>query len=151
MILTKRLIQILLFLVTFFTYSFAIQNSQIEYEKSLNIVTDHTNNLIWQDNSEVTDYLESFETAQVYCDTLILNAYIDWRVPTIKEIQKVVDVSNQNGVNKNFKFIQAKIYNTISTFIDDESKMLVVDFKTGQTIITQKNGKNYVRCVRDIK
>jgi hypothetical protein len=137
---------ILCFILTTLSFS-----SQIEYEKSINIVTDHTNNMIWQDDIEVTQYLETYTTAKVYCDTLILNGYIDWRVPTIKELQKIVDVKNTNALNKAFKYIKPQYYTTTTLFKNDEAVAWVIDFKFGKTIRDKKINQKYIRCVRDIK
>ena len=125
--------------------------STIEYEKSINIVTDHTNQLMWQDNNEVIEYQENYTTSQVYCDTLILNGYIDWRVPSIKELQMIVDLTNENSINENFKFIISKYYNTVTQFEGDKTSHWVVDFKSGKTLYDFKKDLKHVRCVRDVK
>jgi len=125
--------------------------SKIEYEKSINVVTDHTNQIIWQDDSEVIDYKENYTTSQVYCDTLILNGYIDWRVPTIKELQKIIDLKNKNYINSYFKFVNPEYYNTITGFKGDEISHWVIDFKSGKTLTDLKKNLKYVRCVRDIR
>lgn len=138
----------LLLILALTTYSFS---SSLKYEKSLNIVTDATNKLMWQDDNEVTQYLETFTTAKVYCDILVLNGYIDWRVPTIKEIQDIVDVRRKNSIDKNFQFLQQKIYTTQSEFKDDDSFIWAIDFASGKTLMVKKNQAHYIRCIRDIK
>ena len=137
---------ILCFVLSTFCFS-----SNPQYEKSINIVTDHTNKLMWQDNIEVTQYLENYTTSKVYCDTLILNGYIDWRMPSIKELQKIVDLNKKNSIDQNFKFVMPNYYNTTTSFQKDDTYQWVVDFKSGKTITNKKRDKNYVRCVRDIK
>ena len=139
-----------IFILCFILITFSF-SSQIKYEKSKNIVTDHTNKIIWQDDIEVTQYLESYTTAKVYCDTLILNGYIDWRAPTIQELQKIVDVKNKNGLNKNFKYIIPNYYNTTTVFTNDNNLVWVIDFKSGKTITDKKINQKYIRCIRDIK
>jgi len=122
----------------------------LEYEKSNNIVIDKQNNLMWQDNDEVTEYLETAITAKVYCENIILNGYIDWRVPTINELINIIDVNEKNAINKNFKFIKANLYSTNSIFMEDNEFLWAVDFKTGAIITDEKTDENYIRCVRDI-
>jgi len=124
--------------------------SALEYEKSNNIVIDKQNNLMWQDNSEVTDYLETAITAKVYCENIVLNGYIDWRVPSINEIINIIDVTEKNAINKNFKFVKPNLYSTTSSFQDDIELLWAVDFKTGKILTDEKIDENYIRCVRDM-
>jgi len=120
-----------------------------EYEKSNNIVIDKQNNLMWQDNDEVTEYLETAITAKVYCENIILNGYIDWRVPTINELINIIDVNEKNAINKNFQFIKPNFYSTNSSFIEDDELLWAVDFKSGIITTDEKTDENYIRCVRD--
>jgi hypothetical protein len=144
----ELLMKKILFAVLMSSFCFA---SEISYEKSENIVIDKQNKLMWQDDIEITQYLETFTTAKVYCDLLILNGYIDWRVPSIQEIQKIVDVSNKNALNKNFKFIKPNTYGTKTVFKSDVEYRWAIDFKSGKIITDKKTNKNYIRCVRDSK
>ena len=121
-----------------------------EYEKSNNIVIDNQNNLMWQDNDEVTVYLETSITAKVYCENIVLNGYIDWRVPTINEIINIIDVDEKNSIDKNFKFLKPNFYSTNSTFIEDQELLWGVNFKSGTITTDKKTNENYIRCVRDI-
>jgi len=121
------------------------------YEKSLNIVTDNTHKLMWQDNSEVLEYLETYESAQIYCESIVLNGYIDWRVPTINEFVNIIDVRNKNAIHKSFQYIKPRFYNTITSFANDNTIAWGIDFKSGSLSTTEKSTDNYIRCVRDIK
>ena len=122
----------------------------LEYEKSNNIVIDKQNKLMWQDNSEVTEYLETAITAKVYCENIVLNGYIDWRVPSINEMINIIDVNEKNAIHKKFKFVKPNIYSTYSTFEDDMDLLWAVDFKTGIITTDEKTDENYIRCVRDM-
>ena len=122
----------------------------LEYEKSTNIVIDSQNNLMWQDNIEVTEYLETAITAKVYCENIVLNGYIDWRVPTINEIINIIDLNEKNAINKKFKFVNPNLYSTSSTFIEDTESLWAIDFKSGAIITDKKRNENYIRCIRDI-
>ncbi len=121
-----------------------------EYEKSKNIVIDKQNNLIWQDNDEVTQYLETSITAKVYCENIVLNGYIDWRVPTINEMINIIDVKEKNAINNNFKYVQPNLYTTSSFFQEDDELLWAVDFKSGVITTDKKRNENYIRCIRDI-
>ena len=121
-----------------------------EYIKYDNIVIDETNKLMWQDNIEVIEYLENFTTAPVYCENIVLNGYIDWRVPSINELVKIIDVDEKKAINKKFRYIKPTLYGTVSTFATNENRMWKVDFKTGQVKVDEKSKESYIRCVRDI-
>lgn len=120
-----------------------------EFEKSKNIVIDKQNNLMWQDNSEVMVYLETAITAKVYCENIVLNGYIDWRVPVINEIINIIDVDEKNAINKKFQYVKPNLYITSSTFKEDSELLWAVDFKIGVIATDEKRNENYIRCVRD--
>lgn len=124
--------------------------SALEYDKSNNIVIDKHNNLMWQDNVEVTEYLETAITAKVYCENIILNGYIDWRVPTINELINIIDLNEKNAINKKFTFVKPNLYSTSSSFKEDNELLWAVDFKSGAILMDEKRNENYIRCVRDI-
>lgn len=124
--------------------------SALEYEKSKNIVIDKQNNLMWQDNSEVTEYLETAITAKVYCENIVLNGYIDWRVPSINEIINIIDVTEENAINKKFKYVKPNLYTTSSSFVDNSEFLWGVNFKSGVIATAEKRDENHIRCVRDM-
>jgi len=122
----------------------------VEYEQSENIVVDTKNKLMWQDNDEVTEHLETFVSAKVYCENIILNGYIDWRVPTVEEVVKIIDVTNNTSVSKEFQNIEPKIYTTSTSFVENFGYIWAVDFEIGKILTVDKMDMNYIRCVRDI-
>ena len=124
--------------------------SAVNYEKSINIVIDEKNKLMWQDNSEVTEYLETFITAKVYCESIILSGYIDWRVPSINELLKIIDVTQKNAINKKFEYLKPNFYSTSSSFKENTDFVWGVDFQSGKITKKKKIDANYIRCVRDI-
>ena len=138
-------IYILLFIISLSSFA----NS---FEKSINIVTDTTTNLMWQDNLESTQYLEDITMAKTYCDNLILNGYIDWRMATIEELETIIDVSNKDmAIKKEFKYTTATQYWTQSQNITEQNMFWYIDFKTGAVNFDARDNKYTVRCVRDIK
>ena len=124
--------------------------SSLKYEKSINIVTDNEKKLIWQDNSEVVEYLETFHSAKIYCELLVLNGYIDWRVPDIKEIRDILDVGEKRSINQKFQYVNPNIYITKTTFKNDDTFTWAVNFQDGKILTVEKSIKNHIRCVRDI-
>lgn len=120
--------------------------------KKINIVVDEEKNIMWQDNTESINHKENFTMAKVYCETLILNGYIDWRVPTIKELLSLIDVKNKKAaIIKEFEYTQSDIYYSSTKSIQQKNNYWFVDFASGVINTIDKKEKIYIRCVRDIK
>ena len=119
------------------------------FVKSENIVLDLTKNLIWQDNIEVTQNQSTFSEAKIYCKSLFLNGFADWRIPTIKELQTIVDIEKSKpAIDNQFKFIEPTSYWSGSEDITNAGYGWYVGFKTGATYKDSKDYDCYVRCVR---
>ena len=56
-----------------------------------NLVKDTLTELIWQQSDD--DTLKSFPEAQIYCDALVLDSYDNWRLPSVLELQEIIDYS----------------------------------------------------------
>ena len=117
-----------------------------------NIVIDSTNHLMWQDDQENIDHKENHIMTQIYCDDLILNGYINWRVPTLKEFLSIVDVKNKKiAIDKTFQFVKQFEYFSNTQFVHNTNQFWSIDFATGAIKTEDKNKENYVRCVRDMR
>jgi len=122
------------------------------FEKSENIVIDHTNNTMWQDNLESTQYIEDITMGKTYCDELILNGYIDWKMATIKQLETIIDITNKKiAIKKEFQYTTATPYWSKTPYIIDKNKFWFVDFKTGIVNFDNTNKKFTIRCIREIK
>jgi hypothetical protein len=139
----KSLIIIFLFLTSLYSNNF---------EKSVKSVIDKTNNIMWQDDIEVTQYLENITFAKLYCEELILNGYIDWRVPTIEQLQSIVDVTQKSPtINKLFEYSSKNQYWSNTPFILDKQSYWYIDFNTGVRSYDKNSQTFNIRCIRDIK
>ena len=119
------------------------------YLKSENTVLDIKKNLMWQDNEEVIQYTANWPLAKEYCHSLTLNGYTDWKLPSIKELQKIVDITKKSpAINKEFKYIEESSYWSNTQDIINASYAWYVGFKTGATFKDSKDYDCYVRCVR---
>lgn len=134
------------FFLFFICFNFLIASN---FFKSENIVVDINKNLMWQDDEDVKIFKSNWSQAKEYCRSLTLNGYTDWKLPTIKELQTIVDISNKKpAINEQFKFCQTTSYWSNNQDIKDKNYAWYVGFETGATFIGSKDYDCYVRCIR---
>lgn len=120
------------------------------------IVTDNDTKLVWQRVADATP--RTYTLSLFYCENLTLGGFTDWRLPTVFELQTIVDESvhapsidtaafDGGGVNQN------GVYWTMTKTPQDTSKQFVVDFGInfagGSLWFANPAGDlNRVRCVR---
>ena len=106
-------------------------------------------NLMWQDNSEAKSTKLNWKDANAYCQDLDLAGHSDWKLPSIKELQSIVDVSRCNpAIKKEFKNIDLIFVLSSSQYAFDIKYAWIVYFGNGATAIANKTNEYYVRCVR---
>ncbi|WP_303852448.1 DUF1566 domain-containing protein [Seleniivibrio woodruffii] len=109
-------------------------------------VTDGLNGLMWQDN-EVGTAMD-WTTAGTTCDNLSLGGYTDWRLPTIEELESIVDFGRfAPAINSVFTSVSPYAGYWSSTahafFAGNE---WYISFDSGA--VSADNVDSYVRCVR---
>ncbi len=111
-------------------------------------ITDNLTNLIWQ-KAPNTDTL-TWEQALNYADTLSLNAFTDWRLPNIKELQSINDESivNSSVSNTFFPAIGINKYWSSTTLPNQTPKAWYLSTLFGITTYDLKTFRHYVLCVR---
>jgi hypothetical protein len=118
-------------------------------------VVDRMTGLRWErtptfEASEPTAELSSFAQAARYCDELVINGNASFRVPSVNELQTVVDETNpglaiDSGV---FPGAQAHGYWSTSLLAEDATAAWLVSFFDGFSTPSELTTPNYVRCVR---
>ena len=74
---------------------------------------------------------------------------LQWRVPTIKELQTLVDYSERNpAMSKDCPFRNTDFYWSSTTYASGPGSAWGVDFNGGHVYSDSKYGNGYVRCVR---
>ena len=117
--------------------------------KSDNVVIDLEKNVMWQDDIEATQYTETWGMAKEYCKSLTLSGYTDWKLPTIKELQTIVNIKKKDlAIYAQFKYAQPSSYWSNTQDIINKSDSWYVGFKTGATFKDSKDYECYVRCIR---
>ena len=117
------------------------------------IYVDKENKLMWQDDSSVNNQKMDWYDANKFCLKLELQGYHNWRLPSIKELQKIVDISKSDpAIKRGFKNISSNpAYWSSTSNVIKRNYAWYVYFKFGLTHYYKKNKKYYVRCVRNIQ
>jgi len=115
-------------------------------------VEERSSGLVWQDDHAVEEKELLYDEAKVYCESLSLAGSSDWRLPTLYELQSIVDLTRYDpALQRGFHFGLSKNYWSITPYADDETRAWAVDFKSGSTEHSRHSYDYYVRCVRDMK
>ncbi len=132
-------------------------------DDSKEIVTDHITGLMWQDNESIEkpwvtqanydarNYFDtSGDTATIYCASLDLGDYTDWRLPTIKELESIIDYDRYDpAISSVFVHVGSDVYWSSTTAKRYHNNAWIVYFHTGlENGSGHKYGDQVVRCVR---
>ncbi len=109
-------------------------------------VIDIKTGLIWQQ----LDVEKDWETANAYCKELDYANQQDWRLPSLVELQTIVDKTKSNVMIDPIAFPDTKpsLYWSATTAETWDGYAYVVDFSSADANPEDKVFKNYVRCVR---
>jgi hypothetical protein len=65
-------------------------------DETLEIVTDNLHGLMWQDNDAVGTAVYTWQDATSYCENLDLAGYNDWRLPSMEELESLINYNSDN-------------------------------------------------------
>lgn len=106
-------------------------------------ITDTTTNLMWQKSYGAG----SWDTANNYCTQSGTGGYYDWRLPTLTELQVLVDPAYEPTIDPIFACDLGHYYWTSS--VDGGSAWAVGFTNGGAALIGKSSGQyNKARCVR---
>ncbi len=118
-----------------------------------NTVTDAVTNLMWQKQDDAT--VRTWELALTYCEGLSLGGHTDWRLPNVKELKSLADMTRYypnptiNPVFTNTQSSSSYWSSTTNVDIGNPNSAGSVSFFDGSVIYgLTKNSQVYVRCVR---
>lgn len=109
-------------------------------------VTDTISNLMWQQQDD--GVVKTWEQTLVYCEGLSLGGYTDWRLPNIKELKSIADMTHYNPASDPKIITKLAAYWSSTTYVSDTASAWVAKFNTGNIYSSSKASTSYVRCVR---
>lgn len=128
-----------------------------DYTRANNVVTDHATGFMWQDDTDAGDNAarKTLPDAVSYCDNLTLGGYDDWRVPSFRELESIVDYGrNEHTIDPIFQNIAPNDYWLTSSYLSSTASSAsagdqhILLFTSGQQFSYMNNGAYFVRCVR---
>lgn len=114
---------------------------------------DDKTGLIWQDNKAVSDIEKTYAEAKQYCQKLTVDGFSDWRLPTIRELYTIIDLSKDRPVIKNGFTQRPDEWFWSSTLFagDPQKEAWRVSFSYGEAEPSRQDRALHVRCVRNVK
>lgn len=111
---------------------------------------DEKTGLIWQDDQNVSENSFTFNEATAHCQDLKVDGFEDWRLPTLREMYTIVDLTRNRPALKNgFVVRDDDRYWTATLFAKEPEKMAwYISFSYGEAEPYKKGRLFKVRCVR---
>lgn len=115
-------------------------------------IYDKTTKLIWQDSKDNKKLSLTYAKAQNYCSKLVIDKHTNFRIPTMDELQSIIDYKNYDpAIVKGFEYVSNEAYWTTTPFADDDKVVWLIHFKKGERYVKDKHYDRYIRCVQSSK
>ena len=113
------------------------------------IVTDNITKLQWQDDATASTTTANWATAITTCDNLDFGGFTDWRLPTIEELESIVNYgASAPAKYSEFLNFASNSYWSSTTYASNSSGAWSVDFDGSSDGWFDKMFIYYVWCVR---
>ena len=112
------------------------------------VIIDHNTGLMWQQSGSPNKM--TWHEAKRYIGRLNNErhaGYVDWRLPTIEELQALIESQQTNGVYIDTAFDPTQIWCWSSNSPNDEQAWMAI-FNLGKTFLAPSEDPTYVRAVR---
>jgi len=112
--------------------------------------SDDKSGLVWQDDQSVSEKSYTYDEALAYCQNLKVDGFTDWRLPTLRELYTIVDLTvNRPALKRGFEIRDDGRYWTSTFFAKDPKKEAwYISFSYGESEPYKKSRLYHVRCVR---
>ena len=116
---------------------------------SKDVVYDNTSGLLWQDSNDNKELSITYHEAKEYCSKLVIGEYKDFRIPTLYELQTIIDYKNYKpAILTGFKYVDNQTYWSSTTFVDDTREVWTINFTKGSRSVKAKHYDRNIRCVQ---
>lgn len=127
-------------------YQKGIQSNLVR-DDGLKVLKDNVTNLLWQDGEEIVS--KTWSNAISYCEDLSFANFEDWRLPSLEELNTIVDYGKSSpAIKDGFLNTKSNSYWSSTPYRNDNSLAWIVDFSYGDDNWSYKTNSNAVRCVR---
>ena len=108
-------------------------------------VTDHVTGLVWQDDEDVKPLTNNWNEAKAYCK----NKGSGWYLPTLQELNSIVEYDNANYINSIFKNVSFNRFWSSLTVVQASTTAWGMSASGENMNLGDKiKNKNCVRCVK---
>ena len=116
------------------------------------VIYDTSTSLLWQDSYANEEFALTYKQAKEYCQDLVIEEYKDFRIPTLNELQSIIDYKNYKpAIIKGFKYVGNETYWSTTPYAHDYDYVWTVNFKKGARDVKAKHYDRYIRCVQKVK
>jgi len=116
------------------------------------VVLDTTTQLLWQDSAINGNASVTFKEATNYCQFLEINQYKEFRLPTLSELQTIVDYKHAApAILDGFKNISSTSYWTTTKYADANDEVWTINFDKGSRATKAIYYDRHFRCVQKLK
>jgi len=114
-------------------------------------VLDAARNLMWS-RAPLSIGSKSFANAEAACAACRLGEHTDWRMPTLEELQSLVDYTRYNPAIDTTRFpaTPARFFWSSSPDASDPDYAWIVNFYYGNVNLNHRRGHAFVRAVRSV-
>ena len=115
------------------------------------LIFDNTTSLLWQNTNENSKLEITHKQAKNYCARLTIEQYSNFRLPSVKELQTLVDFNRHKPAILNaFNHVSSDVYWSSTPDVYRNESVWAVDFKTGSVKTTGTTYDRHVRCVQSL-
>ncbi|WP_324172832.1 DUF1566 domain-containing protein [Sulfurimonas sp.] len=116
------------------------------------IFVDKSTSLVWQDHQDNYKLSITYYQSQEYCSKLVIGKYNNFRMPTLRELQSIVDYKKFDpAIKKGFDYVSNEYYWSTTPFADDNKIVWLINFKKGERTVKDMHYDRHIRCVQSSK